>query len=378
MVKKSRWIWLFFNNTSKKGDNVKVSKNYNLKSVLPDLAMEWHPKKNGSLRPDQVTPYTNKKVWWKCINNHEWQASIGSRAKGTNCPYCYGRYPSSEYNLEVINPGLAKEWHPTRNGKLTPREVTPGTDRRVWWQCEKGHEWEANICHRKKTGCPDCAMEKVKNKKRGSVSLLEVRPDLAEQWHPAKNGELTPDKISYGSRTKVWWRCDEGHSWKASPKKRVSGTGCPYCTGHRVSKENNLQVVHPDIAAQWHPTKNGKLTPRKVTPGSKKKVWWQCEKGHEWEAAVLNRHHGNGCPYCSGKRATAENNLAAVNPGLASQWHPTKNGEFTPDKVKPFSSLKVWWRCIEGHEWLARVGHRSRGRGCPVCFKTHGDLKRKN
>ena len=66
----------------------------------------------------------------------------------------------------------------------------------------------------------------------------------------------------------------------------------------RVSPEYNLAVLHPDVAAQWHPTKNGDLTPYDVTPGSGKKVWWKCEKGHEWDATVGDRTRGRGCPHC--------------------------------------------------------------------------------
>jgi len=67
----------------------------------------------------------------------------------------------------------------------------------------------------------------------------------------------------------------------------------------RVSPEYNLVVLHPEIAEQWHPTKNGDLRPENVTPGSDKKVWWLCEKKHEWEATVGNRtSHQSGCPEC--------------------------------------------------------------------------------
>jgi hypothetical protein len=349
---------------------VKVSKDYNLKALFPEVAQEWHPTENGDLKPEDVTPYTRRKVWWLCANQHKWEASIGSRTRGTNCPFCYGRYASKEYNLQVINPELAKQWHPTKNGKLTPDQVTPGSDKKVWWICQNGHEWDAVICYRNKsTGCPVCALKKTRQKKRGSVSLKEARPDIADQWHPTKNGELTPEHVSYGSKQKVWWKCEEGHSWKAAVKKRTNGTGCPFCAGHKVSKANNLQAVYPKIAQQWHPTKNGNLTPRKVTPGSKKKVWWKCEKGHEWEAGILNRSHGNGCPYCSRKKASKDYNLTTENPALANQWHPDKNGDLTPDQVTPFSTKRVWWKCDNGHEWATKVGHRNRGRGCPQCYK---------
>jgi DNA-directed RNA polymerase subunit RPC12/RpoP len=77
-----------------------------------------------------------------------------------------------------------------------------------------------------------------------------------------------------------------------------------------------------------HPTKNETLTPRDVTPNSNKKVWWSCSKRHEWKAAIHNRHKGVGCPYCSGRLATKGKNIQVINPSLAKEWHPTKNGGF--------------------------------------------------
>jgi len=66
----------------------------------------------------------------------------------------------------------------------------------------------------------------------------------------------------------------------------------------------SLQVINPKLSKEWHPTKNGVLTPEDVTPYSNKKVWWVCEKKHEWSVAICNRNRGTGCPYCSGRVAT--------------------------------------------------------------------------
>ena len=70
---------------------------------------------------------------------------------------------------------------------------------------------------------------------------------------------------------------------------------------------NSLIAINPKLARQWHPTKNGSLTPNDVMPYSHRKVWWLCEKGHEWEAKIDNRSNGKGCPYCSNKAVNNEN-----------------------------------------------------------------------
>ena len=109
----------------------------------------------------------------------------------------------------------------------------------------------------------------------------------------------------------------------------------------KLSKTYNLKAVNPGLAAQWHPVKNGDLKPEDVTPGSTKKVWWLCAKGHEWQSIVYDRTDGNGCPYCSGKNVNKDNCLKTRNPSLALQWHPVKNGDLTPEDVTPGSHKKV-------------------------------------
>ncbi|MBR6548783.1 MAG: zinc-ribbon domain-containing protein [Clostridia bacterium] len=65
---------------------------------------------------------------------------------------------------------------------------------------------------------------------------------------------------------------------------------------------NNLAAGFPALATEWHPTKNGTLTPRQVTPNSHKKIWWRCSNGHEWKTSVNNRTSlHRGCPECSKK-----------------------------------------------------------------------------
>jgi hypothetical protein len=70
---------------------MRLSKSYNLKALYPQIAQQWHPKRNEDLTPEQVTPGSGKKVWWKCKKRHEWQAEIASRSGGIGCPYCAGK-----------------------------------------------------------------------------------------------------------------------------------------------------------------------------------------------------------------------------------------------------------------------------------------------
>ena len=200
---------------------------------------------------------------------------------------------------------------------------------------------------------------------------------LLAQWDEERNLPLTPDTVTFGSHRKVWWRCDKGHAWQASPDGRKTGAGCPYCAGLRpVPGVNDLATLAPALASQWHPSYNGTLTPQDVMPGSRRAVWWQCAKGHTWRASPQAVTSGSGCPQCAAARRSAaprprperRGSLAAEYPLLARQWSP-RNGDLTPDAVTPGSHRKVWWRCGRGHEWQAVVFSRT-GKsavGCPAC-----------
>ncbi len=81
-----------------------------------------------------------------------------------------------------------------------------------------------------------------------------------------------------------------------------TGGGCPYCAGKKVLVGfNDLATTCPEIAAQWHPTLNGALTPQMFTYGSMRHVWWLCPEGHVWRAPISRRagKQRSGCPLCA-------------------------------------------------------------------------------
>ena len=133
-----------------------------MQTTNPDLAKEWNYDKNNGLSPADVLPNSNKKVWWKCSKGHEWKAKPNARSRGTGCPYCLSTKVLEGYNdLQTVNPTLAKEWNYGKNKKLTPSDVMPNSNKKVWWKCSKGHEWQTTIAHRTNgNGCPVCSSER--------------------------------------------------------------------------------------------------------------------------------------------------------------------------------------------------------------------------
>ncbi len=206
-------------------------------------------------------------------------------------------------------------------------------------------------------------------------NLANLHPDIAKEWHPAKNGNLKSTDVTPGSGEKVNWICKKRHEWEATVKNRRRGDRCPYCAGKLASRDHNLAVKYPNIAKQWHPTKNGNLKPTNVTPHSNGKVWWICRKGHEWKNSPNHRAKPRGCPYCTGQLPSKSHNLAAKYPDLAKQWHPTKNGKLKPTDVNPGTFKKAWWICVKRHDWEASVANRANGTGCPYCHPQTSKLE---
>lgn len=347
-------------------------------TLHPEIAAELHPSLNVGLDPMAIAPFSNKRVWWQCHSKfkHVWQASISSRVRNkSRCKACL----HIKNPLSVAAPTLAAEWHPTKNGSLTPDQVSTGTKQSVWWLCSANptHEWKASVTGRvgAKTGCPECLRAMPQRK---YPPLSEFSPELALQFIAARNPGLSVDRLSPASHEKVWWQCPvvPEHQWPAIVRNRaLQNRGCPYCKSRWTSQEMSLADQFPDIAREWHPSKNAGLNPSDVTPGSSKRVWWRCARDpeHEWDSVVHSRtklRSPNRCPYCSGFKLSPDNCLAKCHPEIAAEWHPTKNGDLTAEQVKRASGKKVWWRCSidEAHEWEAVVKNRTVLKtGCPGC-----------
>ncbi|PGZ96926.1 hypothetical protein COE51_16265 [Bacillus pseudomycoides] len=293
-------------------------------------------------------------------------------------------------SLSVKSRGLSEkllsEWHPTKNEEIDPNEITEESYEYIWWKCSnEGHEFGMTVRDRykKEEKCPRCMrMNKYKNQpnpeedEKLKRTLIEVDSELAKQWHPTKNGELTPEMVLFGDeKTSRWWQCKRGHEWRASIKYRHENKDvCEYCSDKIVYEGNCLATVYPEIAKEWFVFGNMKFdevkTPYDVLYNSSEEVKWICREGHIWEEKISKRIKDNPeCPKCVQHR----NSLALNNPALAKEWHPEKNkynydGE-TPEEIRINYGKQVWWLCGTcGNEYKASVSGRDRGEErCKVC-----------
>ena len=156
--------------------------------------------------------------------------------------------------------------------------------------------------------------------------------------------------------------------------------GCPYCSGRVVTEDNNFEMSFPEVAEMWNSKRNFDR-PSDFLPKSNKKVWWMCNRGHEYKATIANMvgafsegSKAKGCPYCSKKKVTNDNNLEVLFPEVAAIWNYDKNGDLEPSSFAPKSGKKVWWVCESGHEYESTIAHvttsfsmDSQSKGCPYC-----------
>ena len=270
-----------------------------------------------------------------------------------------------DYFIDHVS--LQKEWAFDKN-PIGPEALTPYTHTKVWWRCEKDHEWQAIVNSRVSLGrgCPYCSNQAVIP---GENDLATTAPEMVRLWHPTRNGDCLPTDITSGSEKRLWWQCQRGHEWQAPAYSIKAGTACPYCAGKKaIPGETDLATTHPQLMHRWN--EKNKLRPTEVTAGSKKKIWWIYEKGHQWEARIVSvATDGCGCPYCAGKKAIpGETDLASLRPDLMEQWDFEKN-TLDPRETTVASHEKAWWKCELGHSWQAMVFSRTKenGSGCPYC-----------
>jgi len=269
-------------------------------------------------------------------------------------------------SLESTFPKIAKEWDYSKNS-FKPSEVTYGSEKKVWWLCDKQHSFISSINNRTNLnrGCPYCS-----NKKAGyGNDLKNNHPEIVKEWDYSKNSEL-PEQFLPMSNKRVWWLCDKQHSYTCTIANKIKRkSGCPYCSNQKVGYGNDLANTHKNLSKEWDYSKNG-FEPSEITYGSGKNVWWLCNKNHSFQKTIASRTPPQleGCPYCSNKKVGYGNDLESTFPEIAKKWDYSKNS-FEPSEITYGSLKKVWWLCDKQHSYLQRITDSTppQNNGCPYC-----------
>jgi len=213
----------------------------------PELVPQWGTIND--LSPDKVSSGSHKKVWWVCEKGHTWEAVIKNRThKGSGCPYCEHRAVLAGFNdLQTLFPDVAATWSP--NNLLKPSEVSSMSSFEALWVCGNGHEWRSRVADRAKGhGCPYCAGQRVW---KGFNDLATTHPWLVNEWSD-KNGNLSPEEITYKNRSNVWWHCSKcGNEYQAVVYARANGRICPFCIALGIKRLRDIRIAKKRISKDF-------------------------------------------------------------------------------------------------------------------------------
>ncbi len=183
--------------------------------------------------------YVNNKtkLRWKCAKGHEWEAHLNSIKNGHWCPYCANR---ARLTIEEMQSIASK-----RGGKCLSSRYTNNKGK-LRWRCAKGHEWHATPNEVKHgTWCKRCSG-------LAPLTIEEMRSIASE-----RRGECLSDKY-INVRTKLRWKCADGHEWETLPSNIRNGNWCPYCGMDNVTEnicreifELIFNVPFPKIRPKW-------------------------------------------------------------------------------------------------------------------------------
>jgi hypothetical protein len=266
-------------------------------------------------------------------------------------------------------PVKARFWDYAKN-KLNPDQVSKVDDREFWFICEANHSFKRlpKSINRYGSWCDTCInLKKSEEPREFSVSFKDAHPIQASHWDYNKN-TCAPDEVGQWDPQKFWFICKNQHSFNQK-LSAISGLDrwCRFCGNQEVIYENSIAYTHPEIARQWHPTKN-KKTASEVSIGSNTKYWWLCPEGpdHEWEIQPHVRKRA-GCSICGGHTVIFSSSLAGMCPELLSEIDFEKT-DVDPAKIYYQTTRRLPWRCKHGHEWEAPVRRRTKyDSGCRKC-----------
>lgn len=407
----------------------KVLVGYNdLKSRAPELAEEWSEK--NTLLQTQVTSHSNKKVYWKCRFGHaDYLMSIKQRRNGQGCPICalqsqtsfpeqaiyyylkkvfpdaINRYRSDSKEIDIYIP--SQNCGIEYNGYFFHKEKEKkDSDKKQYYLSIgikliiiKEYKKEAEkinadyyihgrvsfkdlnklICallkelNRSVDIDVDCDRDAIKIKKqyvalKKENSIAFLRPDLIGRWDYEKNGTITPEMVSLGTKMKYYWKCRIcNRSYLAPPNRIANGSACSKHFDIYKAGQNDFETRHPDLLKYWDYEKNDVL-PCEVFGGGERIIYWLCDKGHSYRKSIQKRVAGEACPFCAGKSVLEGfNDLASQFADIADTWNFKKNKGLLPTQITPHSNKKYWWKCKLGHEWESTASNRVAGKGCPYC-----------
>lgn len=345
----------------------------------PDLVAKYDFEKNSEIGIDfeTITARTSEKVWWKCKEcGNSWFATVASQNDKIEhgCPYCSGRLViKGKTDLLTLFPEISKEWDYEKNGDLQPSDISSKSGIKVWWKCSEGHEWKATVGNRthNNSGCPRCNLENVNSFCEQAVYFYVRRafPDAINGDHHL---DIELDIFIPSLHYAIEY---DGEAWHHSEKRKANdenknrlcadaGIKLIRIREPKLPEVDDCVIIHRSDSTRSESLNNA-IHELLVLLGVSS-IYVDTDKD---SSLILDQ-------FATKKY---ENSLACCYPDVASEWHPIKNGNMTPDRISKASNRVVWWLGKCGHEWQAIVSERTmptrsrkeggvrKAYGCPYC-----------
>jgi hypothetical protein len=263
---------------------------------------------------------------------------------------------------------LIKEWDYIRNKGISPSDIPLNYENKVWWLCNRGHSYESTPKKRMQgRGCSRCNrnysfLEVCTYIKLSKLFVTHFQYNLINK----KTLDILIENIN-GETVAIEM---DSYMWHKGKKEKDLAKNL-------ICFENNYRLIR---------IRDKRLEPLNDSSCS---------------SIVLNYDKNDNC-YTSVERAICfiineingilhteiptdfsydmylealefkftkhvSKSLVEVNPAIANQWHPQKNGILKVINFPAHSRVTVWWLCEKGHEWQQSIGSRVGLKGCGIC-----------
>jgi hypothetical protein len=231
---------------------------------------------------------------------------------------------------------------------------------RTDWQCARGHNFSNSLYNvRMGAFCPYCSRKKT------SVQYLQDVMKVAES-----KGGVCLSKTYVNNRTKLKFRCKNGHVFEANANNIKSGWWCKYCSGNF---KHSIEF-YQKLARKF----DGELLSKKYH-GIKHLMKWRCAQGHVFEKSGSSvNHQGSWCRVCRYPPKPKKDPAPRFKYALEDlQAVAARHGGLCLSKTFSGVTVPVKWQCREGHVWKTKPYKVLNGQWCRICMNLTSALKRR-
>ena len=252
-------------------------------------------------------------------------------------------------------------------------------DKKVWWKCPVGHDYQATILHRSSgTKCPICNFGRQTSFAEQAIFFYvkKIYPDAINRYKASFLNKMELDIFIPSINLAIEY---DGEAWHKENSKIREQEKYKICQSNgikliriREKMPNNPFVIADEcISLEGNMWEHKQLEilikelMRSLDPHSN---FWTRKKPKNIYSTIDINIKRDQFEIQKNISISKNQSLKSLYPHIAKEWHPTLNENLTAFQVTPHSDLKVWWLCPEcKNEYSASVSHRVSGTGCPKC-----------